>query len=458
MSASNHEHFHTSRASRRITLALALVGLTAGSGLADERHWRQPLDGLFNLAANWDPQQVPGEDDAAVFNLGGWPPYTVTFDTGGTFSNAQCRVHTGAVDMVLQGSTYALGEGWSLIVGDSDGDYGVLSLTDGRVEAEGDIPIGNWGGAAGELTLGTDLSMTLTGVMIVGGDGSGVLSVIDNAALEARAMTAAVYPSATGSILVSGDEATVTVAEWLFVGEEGHGELNVESGASVEVADAVLAGYLPGGEGDVTVTGPGSELKIPTGDLIVADWEGGTGSLLIADGGAVSFDAGYVGNSAIGPGDATVTDPDSLLSIADYLDVGTEGAGSLHVLNGAAVELSHLAFGTSAAGTGSGMVSGENSTLTSSIDLNVAHRRLRHVHHRVRRLRGSARDHPHRLVRIRQRRTHRPRSVLHFVEPGGLAHRRRWGHRHPGDLRRRYRRPSSGVPWGTAPAVMARRW
>jgi len=64
-------------------LALALLGLATGGGWADEIYWNQPAGGSFNQSGNWDPQQVPGADDVARFDLGQDPAYQVAFDGNG---------------------------------------------------------------------------------------------------------------------------------------------------------------------------------------------------------------------------------------------------------------------------------------------------------------------------------------------------------------------------------------
>ena len=354
-----------------VVLPAVVVGLGANRSAAEERHWRQPLDGLFNLAANWDPQQVPGVDDAAIFDLGDFPAYTATFDAGGSITNAQCRVHSGSVNLALNGSTYTVGQGWGLIVGDSGGDYGILALADGQFDAEGDVPIALGSGSAGELTLDAGLSMTVAGVMIVGDEGTASLYIADQADLDARAMTAGVYPGSSGSIRMTGDDAHATLADWLYIGEEGYGELTIEAGASIDGTPVLVAGVWPGGYGDVTVTGLGSALAMPDGDIVVADWAGGSGSLLVADHGTVQCKAGSVGYGYGGVGDLTVTDAGSLLEVSDYLDVGTDGWGSLQILGDATAVIPHVAFGTGTDGWGSGSVAGPNATLSSAYDLNV---------------------------------------------------------------------------------------
>ena len=349
-------------------LLVVLASLIAGQAVADDMYWSQPLGGLFNLAANWDPQQVPGAEDSAVFNLGMYPAYQVTFDT--SISNVQCRIHIDTVDMALNGATYTLSPGLSLSVGQDWGDFGILSLAGGQVDAE-NVSIAGWEGSSGELTLGADLSMTLTGVMMVADSGYGALFVNDDATLETRAMEVGIYPSSSGAAFISGEDAMVSVTEYLFVGEEGIGVLRIDTGGTVEVGDVVLAGYLDGGTGNIIVTDAGSELSIPDGDIIIGDWEGGTGSLDISAGGTVTADVAIVGNNTIGLSEAILTDSPSRLTVGDYMDVGAEGLGDLQVLEGATLEVDHLAFGVIPVGVGSALVSGEEAVVTSAVDLNV---------------------------------------------------------------------------------------
>ena len=368
MNASFDKRVRASWVFRGGMLLVVLAGLTGGQAAADDMYWSQPLGGLFNLAANWDPQQVPGADDSAVFNLGMSPAYQVTFNT--SISNVQCRIHIDTVDMALNGATYTLSPGLSLSVGQNWGDFGILSLAGGQVDAE-NVSIAGWEGSSGELTLGANLTMTLTGVMMVADSGYGALFVNDDATLETRAMDIGIYPSSSGAAFVSGEDAMVSVTEDLFVGEEGIGVLRIDTGGTVEVGGVVLAGYLVGGTGNIIVTDAGSELSIPDGDIIIGDWEGGIGSLDISAGGTVTANVAIVGSGALGSGEAVLIDSPSRLTVGDYMDVGTEGPGDLQVLEGAVLETDHLAFGATPLGFGSALVSGEDALVTSAVDLNV---------------------------------------------------------------------------------------
>ena len=121
-------------------LALVTFALTANASLAQSTiEWAAPIDGDFDLAANWLPAVVPGQFDTAL--LGGVGPYTVLATAGivGTvnLSNPDVVMQVlrpiGVSDPLILNQLFGSGEVWlgSGVAGES----AVLQITDGTMDA-----------------------------------------------------------------------------------------------------------------------------------------------------------------------------------------------------------------------------------------------------------------------------------------------------------------------------------
>lgn len=189
-------------------------------------------------------------------------------------------------------------------------------------------------------------------------------------ALALVCATLGVRPAIAQSVTGIGDVAPgpVTTPDWvvggeIVVGDTGVGSLSIENGGTVSSVSGVL-GY-PGGTGSVTVTGSDGSGNASswsmTSDLTLG-WVG-TADLAVLNGGQVSNQNGHVGRDG-GSATATVSGVDSQGNASTWtnnstLAVGFGGTGTLLIQNGgvARSESGTIGGGTGlASGTSTGTV------------------------------------------------------------------------------------------------------
>ena len=112
--------------SKAIGLVLGLAGASAAPGGGLPRSWTNSLGGSFQVDSNWNPRGVPGALDTAIFDLA--DAYTVTFAAGP--SAELLNVSEGDVTFAL--GLFAGGLG-GMIVGDTTGDVGTLTIENGTI-------------------------------------------------------------------------------------------------------------------------------------------------------------------------------------------------------------------------------------------------------------------------------------------------------------------------------------
>jgi T5SS/PEP-CTERM-associated repeat protein/autotransporter passenger strand-loop-strand repeat protein len=284
----------------------------------------------FSAAANWDDVtndldpalSAPGEFDTAEFLTGGgsiggagsaaallfgglaqWvlgASSTLTAaGSAGVTVGGLVSLTSGAT-IVSQGSTDAIsGQGAEVTVTgigstwDSDGALvvggaglgGLAIQAGGAVNAGAGVVIANTASADGssvELSgAGSDLQVT--GLLDVGVDGSGGLSISDGASVTAGTLDAGDIASAVANISVTG--ADFTVSGSATVAGDGTGVMSVLSGASFAAADLTI-GSQGDSSGALVVSGDGSVVNI-SGDLNVGTALG-TGDLTIGPGATVN--------------------------------------------------------------------------------------------------------------------------------------------------------------------------
>jgi outer membrane autotransporter protein len=326
---------------------------------------------------------------------------------------------TGAITVEGKGSTLDYAGGMNLLNGSvmaSDGghlasqsrsgDQGTtwLDVIGYGLPADDDILFRQLTGEATATVTGAGSAWNSVNALDVGDGGTGTLNVLDGgkasftgwaylgdaALLYANGTSTGLTQAGTGTVNVSGDGSSLTVAAppegsngtdtGLFVGYKGEGMLSVDDKGSVDVAgqlvvgdqakgtlsiagagtlavhggDAnavgVFLGRAAGGEGDITVSGSNSLLSVDQGMRVGYD---GTGVVSIEQGGEVKVNgdmfAGDVVGGHGGRGSISVKGSGSILDVAgDRLEIDT---GSLTVSDGAHVSV------------GDGLVVGENGAL-----------------------------------------------------------------------------------------------
>ncbi len=315
----------------RVILAIALTGLALAQAGADDIFWNEPAGGMFDDPNNWLPQQVPGPDDAAQFNLGKYPAYIVTFPAQASVFNTRCVVQTDQVEMDLNGATYSLSSDWSIGVGDAMGDVAWLRMTGGYVETQR-VAVGQAEGSQGTLELGAGLLLNASIELPIGDAGTGELMLVDAAVVSTPAARLGYGSSGYGYIGVYGPDTLLGVEDNITVGLYGEGALDVAQGGTA-ATNWLLIGCIDG-PGYATVSDPNSLLSVHEG-IYVGD--GATGWLSIQGGAAAETKWLEVGTAADGDGTLDVLGPDSNLMITEGLKIGLWGTGSLSVTDGAEV-------------------------------------------------------------------------------------------------------------------------
>lgn len=159
-----------------------------------------------------------------------------------------------------------------------------------------------------------------------------------------------------GTVNVNGAGSSIIAGRETRVGQEGTGVLNVTNGGSFQTA-RLFSSFLPGGQGDVTVDGLGSQLNLRGTDefgngplaLIGRD---GVSTMNVTNGATVNMDpdgeavTGLAGglliggaSTATGAGNGTVnvTGPGSAINIGNQnasIQVGRNGTGALNISGG----------------------------------------------------------------------------------------------------------------------------
>jgi len=262
------------------------LAVTPGAARAGTYYWdgngASPPSGWFSTNLNWNPNQVPGAADLAVFQLGS--TYEVAFPYNQTTDSLEVRAGDVTLDSVdPHVRTYTVGS--DILV-----DSGGLNI----------------------------YSLILTTPFVQVDDGGELRLQAPGVGHAARLTAEGLYISDDGQVTVTdGARLTLNSApyDWLVVGSHGTGWLTVDEGGEVESASLVVIAPEAYTTGNLWVIGPDSSLSV---DLTLQLGPLGTGHLVITEG--ASADSGW---GEIGKGDATVTGLDSSWTIETYLCVGT---------------------------------------------------------------------------------------------------------------------------------------
>ena len=199
-----------------------------------------------------------------------------TYTGGTTVNNGTLEVNGGSISHPAA----------DLVVGDVNGDNGMLAITGGAVVNSNNGFIGNGAGSIGTVTVagGSTVysSWILSGGLYVGENGTGSLTLSDY------------YTEVDSNSVVIGDAVnsvgTVTVNDgWLndsgalVVGKSGTGILAINVNQGEVDGSSVIIGDASGGVGTVKIDGG---ILFDKGELLVGN--SGTGTLSVANGGVVS--------------------------------------------------------------------------------------------------------------------------------------------------------------------------
>ncbi len=305
--------------------------------------------------------------------------------------------------------------GYSLDVGVSAHGRGSVTITDANstLSLDGSATIGNNGQGlltiqnGGSLLLGGGIDIGLNptgngtvsvsdnntvlimgnGLLTVGDNGTGALNIVNGGAVSSNAtdgynITAylGLEAGSNGTVSVSGNGSTWTLAGGVFVGASGNGTLAVANGGNVTIEKTdnftrgLLAGVYSGATGAVTVDGNNSLLDVKLGSVILGWADGANGSLSITNGGTIKIEGsdGAVGlyDGLLGNGTVIVDGNLSQLTVSGGNTViGYTENGSLTITNGGQVFLESGASGTS-------LILGQTSTGYGNLSMNGSASRL----------------------------------------------------------------------------------
>lgn len=276
------------------------------------------------------------------------------------------------------------GSGTDLSVGTGFyiGSYGTSSLTiseDASVSVGTYTVLGYWENSEGLLSIsGNGTSLSSSNSIFVGYYGSGTLTISDGADVSSSSYTEiASKAEGNGTLVVTGTGSSFTSTNDLTIGKRGDGTVVVSDGAALSSDTFLIVGFYAGSEGTLTVTGSGS--SVTSGDSFLLGYYG-TGTTVISDGATLSSDT-YVstGYYAGSEGNLTITGAGS--NITSTLDMYVAVAGDVHVLvsdGGSITAKIDLEVGSGCPsawgpcyGQGTLVVTGAGSTVDVAVDLYV---------------------------------------------------------------------------------------
>jgi T5SS/PEP-CTERM-associated repeat protein len=324
------------QAPEAVTLAEALAQNAAGTRTLS---WTGAGGTSFTAAANWndvtndlDPAlSAPGETDTAEFLTGGGL-------VGGT-GTAAALDFGGLAQWVLGASSTLTAAGTAGVTVGAGGS-GVLLLTSGATiisQGSTDIISGASGQAAGVTVNGIGSIWGSDGELVVGGTGLGGLAIQAGGTVTAGAgLTIADGTSSDGSSMdLSGAGSKLRVTGLLDVGVDGSGGLSISDGASV-TADTLDAGNFASAVANISVSD--ADFTV-TGSATVAD--DGTGVMSVLSGATFSAGNLTIGSQGDSSGALVVSGDNSVVNVSGELNIGTAlGTGDLTIGPGATVNAS----------------------------------------------------------------------------------------------------------------------
>jgi len=233
------------------------------------------------------------------------------------------------------------------------------------------------GASSGALTL-TGSGTVWNGVVSAGYYGTGSFSLGNGATVTNGGGLMGSESGSNGSATVSGVGSvwgSANSSGTLHVGYKGTASLVVENGGIVNNALTYIASSA-GSQGDVTVTGVGSQWNNGGTGLSVGG--SGIGTMTISAGGKVNTttsggSGNFIGQNSGGQGAVTITGAGSKWTTNTYLTVGNSGVGDLLIENGGEYASGNngMSIGSNSSGSGKVTVTGTNSKWTSSQGVSI---------------------------------------------------------------------------------------
>ena len=316
--------------------------------------------------------------------------------TGNLLVGAFGDNRTGTVRVNTSGTLAVSGE---LVIGDSLGSVGNVSLETGALTINNKITLGNNRGN-GTLTMsGGSLTKTAGDETVVGRDnGTGVLAqsggtvtlnhnlyvgqssgangtytIGGNAVLNIGRDFVVGRESGTGALTMTGGTITKTGDEKFIVGHNNGVGVVAQSGGTISVNNELYIGNEnAGASGTYTLSGAGA---LSVANEVVVGREGGTGTLNV-DGGTITTTGN--GNMYIGrrDGTGTLNQTAGVISVIKEFGVGTRddnkiGIGTYNLSGGSLAATNNIFIGKELGASGTMTMTG--GTMSTSDKLQIGH-------------------------------------------------------------------------------------
>ncbi|MDR2858562.1 MAG: hypothetical protein LBV50_12065, partial [Novosphingobium sp.] len=362
MITSNNEHspattHNSARRSRVLLGSTALAGLATvllgGSpALAQSVLVDSPLT-VIGDGSGTEPSPWPINGTLLVGNS---DTGTVTITAGGRVSSQDgaLGVNPDTVGRVtVDGSAGGGTPRWDIdeVLRVGDNGTGRLNVLGGGLVQNATGVIGYGVGSDGKVTVsGADSNWVNSVSLMVGYEGFGALAIQNGGYVSSLVSDIGGLGGSVGEARISGEYSAWGITGNLGVGREGSGALIIEESGYVSNTGRGIVGDSAGSEGEVTVTGAGSEWSNGS-QLYIGNR--GTGDLVIKNGGSVVNTSGVVGVEAGGIGTVTVTGANSIWTNSSQLSIGSLGRGELRIENGGSVSSTEgiIAFDPDSEGT-----------------------------------------------------------------------------------------------------------
>lgn len=231
------------------------------------------------------------------------------------------------------------------------------------------------------VTLNDDAKWDIDGFLSIGSEGKGKLVLNDDSTVDVSGPAIiGVLEHSDGALEVNSGN-TFNAHTTLEIGRSGNGDMTIGDGGHTDVSGDMFLGTFQQGNGSVTVKDGGlltvdGNLNIGNGTPGVADFNNGTGNLVIENGGTVEFGGDKelrVGRREGSIGHLTLVGPNSQLvggdSVNQSILVGLDGEGFLTLDDGAKItggETQDFTFGINEKGTGHFLIRSDGSLLKTN--------------------------------------------------------------------------------------------
>lgn len=217
-----------------------------------------------------------------------------------------------------------------------EGGAGTLAITHGAlVTSTGAINIGSSAGATGTVLVdgaGSSLGLNSNAALSVGTAGTGTLNITNGGGVFVSNAYVGFAPGSAGSVLVDGAGSGWITANVMGLGYAGTGTLTISNGGQVSTTSAGL-GVLAGGNGSAMIDGAGSSWAVNGIFVGVSS----TGSVAVTHGASLINLQAMIGANGGSNGSVTVDGAGSSWINQSFLWIGGAGTGSLTIANGGAV-------------------------------------------------------------------------------------------------------------------------